>query len=558
MYNQLISTSSSGVYNPCDPLHSQTQNLVAGETHIEIDVGTVCQRDDRNKRTLQLKAFKFLTFGVALVGLFALFATRTIGQTKQHIVATNRTVEFASKHDCKDGDPCNVDKKNQVMKCAATWGGCMDTKCCESAGMQCYGKDKYWAVCKGSCTKEHATTHEKWTCDKIGKRDWAKALTPLSKKNGYPSLFCFTYIRGNKQEVDLVKSQLENQFGIFACDGFAVVSDKKIVLGKLPYGGVWGNYKDPIRTIKLDDVGTTDVNFIANIWNAIGQDRTYRDHDWTVKVDSDAVLLPGRLRVHLKEKTFEDASQYVKNCAKDSEVKGRKLNEKRNKDDDNEKGKEDEEDENEKDDNEEKPVKKEKHEKKAKKARKEDMDKKNEEVRNKTGVHNKTEEKKEKHEKEGTKGGKVRKNKKDKNDKNEDENADEIEESNKEGAKGGKDRKNKKDRKDTKEDENGEEDEENNPFMIASFQIVSVSAMNHYSADGDDCKDEAKWRKWTADNFMEKCLDFLAVSSVEIHDSLMDVNCKGVNCADPWVAMFRNNFYTKDAWLNCLHKAMGS
>merc|ERR1712050_801696 len=101
--------------------------------------------------------------------------------------------------------------------------------------------------------------------------------------------------------------------------------------GKLPYGGVWGNYKDPIRTIKLDDAGTTDVNLIANIWNAIGQDRTYRDHDWTVKVDSDAVLLPGRLRVHLKEKTFEDASQYVKTCWKDAKMGGRRLTDEGNK-----------------------------------------------------------------------------------------------------------------------------------------------------------------------------------------------------------------------------------
>merc|ERR1712151_186067 len=172
--------------------------------------------------------------------------------------------------------------------------------------------------------------------------------------------------------------------------------------------------------------------------------------------------------------------------------------------------------------------------------------------------------------KDGAKDTNDGKSKKDHKDQTEDENDEEStdEKHEKDGAKDEKDRTNKKDHKDNNEDlddretedqnEDKNEDEESKPFMFASFQIVSLDAMKNYVVKSDDCKEEAKYRKWSPDNFMQKCMDYLAVSSFELSDTLMDSKCKEITCADPWAAVFRDNFYTKDAWLGCLHKALGN
>lgn len=619
-----------------DPLQSQTEGLIAGETHIEIDARAVCRSDERDKCARRFKVFRFFALGVFLVGLFAVFVTCTAGWVRQPIAATDKTVGFAIKHDCKDGDPCSLaakknkhegnekekgtskkkddkekekkendneeeddkDKKNndddedkkkdedeeeddkdekkeeadedeeeddtggkgkekddkkdkskkhatkgkskknkkdegkdkgKGNKCAATWEGCLEAKCCESAGMQCYSKDSYWAVCKGMCTKgKNPDTHESWTCTEVGKRDWTHALPPHSKKNGYPSLFCFTYITTKGPQVDLLKGQLERQLGIFACDGFAVVADKEISLGKLPYKGVWGNIEDPVRTIKLDNGAAKGAELVSSVWDVVTHDGKYQSHDWTVRVQPDTVLLPGRLRVHLKEKTFQDASQYVQNCEKKEKVKGRKLNEKEKKEDKDKKDKEEDEEKDKKDKEEEKPAGKEKHEEKVEKDEKE---KKN---------------KKDRDDKEEKKDEKDKKDKK----KGDDDDDKKSEKHEKEG------KKDKKDKKAKKDESKDEDEEESTLVMMDSLEIISVDAAKLYSENGKGCKKQAKWKNWHADQFMTKCMDHLAVSAVELVDTLMDAKCKGINCADPWAPAFRNNFHTKESWMACWQKAI--
>merc|ERR1712012_1525019 len=73
-------------------------------------------------------------------------------------------------------------------------------------------------------------TRETWNCKEIGTRDWSAALPPQSHKNGFPSLFCFTFMRSKGFEVKLLKHQVKRQFGIFACDDFLVVADREISL----------------------------------------------------------------------------------------------------------------------------------------------------------------------------------------------------------------------------------------------------------------------------------------------------------------------------------------
>merc|ERR1711963_1196515 len=37
--------------------------------------------------------------------------------------------------------------------CAGVGGECTHTHCCNGAGVQCYEKDKYWAICNTTCTQ---------------------------------------------------------------------------------------------------------------------------------------------------------------------------------------------------------------------------------------------------------------------------------------------------------------------------------------------------------------------------------------------------------------------
>merc|ERR1719227_10320 len=109
--------------------------------------------------------------------------------------------------------------------------------------MQCFKKDDYWGVCKNNCTKKHG--EDRWSCETEGSRDWLLSTPPVSKLEGFPSLFCFSFMM--EKQADLMKAQIERGAGIFACDEFSVLAFQKVSLGIIPNRGVWGKDKDPIR-----------------------------------------------------------------------------------------------------------------------------------------------------------------------------------------------------------------------------------------------------------------------------------------------------------------------
>jgi len=206
-------------------------------------------------------------------------------------------------------------------RCAATWEGCLEAKCCKEAGMQCYKKDDYWAICKGNCSLGvDPNTDDSWKCETVGYRDWVVSRPPVSKMEGLPSLFCYTFM--GHEHTALVKAQVERGAGVFGCDEFAVVAFHEATLGKVLDGGAWGKEKEPVRTITIPAMKVEvsknkvalNVNLFISIWKAIGRDGRYKTHDWVLKSDPETVILPERLRVHLKKSTFSQAAAYVRNC----------------------------------------------------------------------------------------------------------------------------------------------------------------------------------------------------------------------------------------------------
>lgn len=115
----------------------------------------------------------------------------------------------------------------------------------------------------------------------------------------------------------MIRMMLGRSAGIFVCDQFALFSTHNPVVdfGVLPK---WGSVKTipfhnaPVGASKDGTAGNSEL--FINFWEALRLDGRYKQVDWIVKVDADAVLLPGRLRWHLSTHTGQKA--YIVNCNK--------------------------------------------------------------------------------------------------------------------------------------------------------------------------------------------------------------------------------------------------
>jgi len=113
------------------------------------------------------------------------------------------------------------------------------------------------------------------------------------------SLFCFTLMRPGGIEETLMRSQLNHTAGIFLCDSYAVLSNVTLNLASASSQIVT---TEDLGVGSLDwEVGgphNTALNskIFETVWRRISADARFRQSEWTVKVDADAVFLPPRLR----------------------------------------------------------------------------------------------------------------------------------------------------------------------------------------------------------------------------------------------------------------------
>lgn len=598
---------SENLLGVCAPFPEQTDVFVGKGTSIAMDECLVQQGDNLDGRDRQTCATKPRALGLIVFGFLVALATCTVGRvgapTDTAVEPIERAVELVSKSSC-DGDPCKMKPPGHTRKkkCGMTWGECMASSCCQDAGMQCYERDAYWAVCKGTCSTEND-----WSCQKKGKRDWLGAIPPMSSKNGFPSVFCFTFMTNTGHNVEILKGQVKRRLGIFACDEFLVIAGQEISLGTLPEKGVWKT-NGVVQTTKIHTGAATGAKLFMKVWDAVEEDGRYRKHDWIVKTDIGTVLLPGRLRVHLKEKTFPGALQYIKNCDPGRGVKGRKLNDKveNNKKDkkevveDEKNEKEDDEESKETEDDE--KVEKEVDDEKVKEA---DEDKKSGDEKDQKTEESAKVEKKKDHEKvkESEEDKKVEEEEDDKEDGEEDKVKNEKEKQDTEkkkrehkqkqqGLKKGKDvretkeKKKKEEEKKKKNEMDNEKDEkekktkkeqdekaetkidkemletdvkvekENARTMSGALEVFSQSAAERFLRDFRACKTKLMWEGWNENIFVQKCMDMFGVTIVHLYQSLNDARCKKITCRDEWTAAFHNDFNTTGSWMNCWYKAV--
>merc|ERR1711862_642218 len=136
------------------------------------------------------------------------------------------------------------------------------------------------------------------------------------------TLFCFTlYMEdtgSTKQfyDLSLLRTSLFLGASLFGCEAYKVYSDVETWLSP-----------GEVNTVKVDDVNG-DFHFgkrkltgtwinspiFIQAWKAIRTEGLWANHDWTVKVDADAVFLPMRLRTKLSGQKVTSSGIYLENC----------------------------------------------------------------------------------------------------------------------------------------------------------------------------------------------------------------------------------------------------
>lgn len=122
-------------------------------------------------------------------------------------------------------------------------------------------------------------------------------------------LFCFSLMLPFGYEPTLLAWQFKNQASIFACDKYAVYTNKSMEV--VP--GLFTRVVDSNLHCGVGGDSNSALNswiFIA-VWKAVLEDGYWLEYPWTVKTDPDCVFFPGRLRSILPKYYGEP---YINNC----------------------------------------------------------------------------------------------------------------------------------------------------------------------------------------------------------------------------------------------------
>jgi hypothetical protein len=191
-----------------------------------------------------------------------------------------------------------------------SWSGedCSHTKCCNHfeaswnykniVGQTCYKQDEKFASCRSDMPPAWGDgaglggAREPRELPKAGK----------SKLTQGTSLFCFSVVMWSNtptkeyysSEAELANNWIDKGLGIMQCDENAAFEGEDAPITD------WG--------------AINNADAFIHAWEYVRQDGRYKNHDWVVKVDVDAVFFPDRLKTHLDSlKIPQHAKAYVWN-----------------------------------------------------------------------------------------------------------------------------------------------------------------------------------------------------------------------------------------------------
>jgi len=196
--------------------------------------------------------------------------------------------------------------------CSKSGENCISTGCCQVSGHTCWQKGAGRAQCNETCTAGKMG----YTCEVISPHS-VPVSTPLQQ-----SLYCFsvyTSETGNatkpNYELELLTAAFRKKAGIFACDQYEVYSDAVATIDSYSLIKVEDTFSE-FHRVKRKHTGTW-VNWAIfyQVWVGIRQSGRWQAADYTVKVDPDAVFVPGRLRTWLSTKPGDSPhGLYYENC----------------------------------------------------------------------------------------------------------------------------------------------------------------------------------------------------------------------------------------------------
>jgi len=149
-----------------------------------------------------------------------------------------------------------------------------------------------------------------------------KKHAPKSVSGGLPcnmqqmlapgSLYCFALTIPNSYEQGLLAMQHQRSTSIFACEEYAIFSNASMTIAP----GVETHLVNTSLACQFGgEFGTAlNLDIFREVWKAVVQETRYNLHEWTVKVDPDAVFFASRLRAVLPHHPEDIKGVYLNNC----------------------------------------------------------------------------------------------------------------------------------------------------------------------------------------------------------------------------------------------------
>jgi len=135
---------------------------------------------------------------------------------------------------------------------------------------------------------------------------------PRIQRSAGQSLLCVSLVLPWGYEHGLLRMQYNKGASIFACDEYAVYSNVSFEIAPAVVTGVvHTNLFCPLGG-KFMTVLNTPV--FLKVWAKVIEDGRFRFHDWTLKVDPDAVFFPSRLRQLTRRHPESQQGVYLNNC----------------------------------------------------------------------------------------------------------------------------------------------------------------------------------------------------------------------------------------------------
>jgi len=199
-------------------------------------------------------------------------------------------------------------------RCSKPAEDCTKTGCCKTTGYKCYQQNGG----VGKCQKECKTG----SCQLFGRVvENMQVEAPGNVVVPAETMFCWSVYTQNtgstkkSYEKELLTQQHARNASIFSCNAYAVYSDAQVDLG----GGLSSikvtDKEGDFHFAKRKTTGAwVNTGMFKQIWAAIRDAGTYKNYDWTVKADPDAVFVPSRLVRRIRMLPRPQQGIFLTNC----------------------------------------------------------------------------------------------------------------------------------------------------------------------------------------------------------------------------------------------------